>query len=82
MFRYKNYIGLSISCRFEINDGIRREEHREISDPESDNTVSSAVWYIPDNQGCGPETNMSIGEDCVIIDNRVDVSVITTLQGP
>ncbi|KAF2886520.1 hypothetical protein ILUMI_19653 [Ignelater luminosus] len=61
---------------FETSDGIQREEHGQISDPESDNAIlrvqgsysytapdgrTFIVRYIADDQGFRPEISESIG---------------------
>lgn len=83
-------------CRFETSDGIRREEHGEISDPDSDNAILRVqgsysyytpegrlitVRYIADDQGYRPEISESAAAHGVSTLTRVGTPVITSLQG-
>ncbi|KAF2890749.1 hypothetical protein ILUMI_15424 [Ignelater luminosus] len=87
-------IGLAgYNFKFETSDGILREEHGEISDPESDNAILRVrgsysyitpdgrmftVRYTADDQGYRPE--ISVSDDSFDLGDRVGTPVIISLQ--
>ncbi|KAF2900497.1 hypothetical protein ILUMI_05687, partial [Ignelater luminosus] len=70
---------------FERRNGILLEDHKEISDPESNSYSSDDEIFLAlctaDDQGYRPNSSEIVGVDGATLCNRVDTSVIITLQG-